>query len=92
MVKMFTLGSKVMKLRAHTDKMAKGMVVWDKRGVREKGQTKEQQVNKASRTGSAVVLTEKKYGAGANAAAKNPATGAAVSARKLEEESESFKP
>ena len=59
--------------------------------MREKGQTKEQQVNKALRTGSAVVVTEKKFGAGANAAAKNPATAAAISARKLEEESESFK-
>jgi putative transcription factor len=66
-------------------------VTWDKRGVKEKGQTKEQQVNKALRTGSAVVVTEKKFGAGGNPAAKNPAVGAGISARKLEEEDEVFK-
>jgi hypothetical protein len=44
-------------------------VVWDKRGQREKGQTREQQVNKAIRTGSgAIVMTEKKFGSGGNAA------------------------
>lgn len=64
---------------------------WDKRGQKEKGQTREQQVNKALRTGSAQVVTEKKYGAGGNPAAKSLATGSGVSAKKLEEEDEVFK-
>lgn len=66
-------------------------VVWDKRGQREKGQSKEQQVNKALRTGSATVITEKKFGAGGNPAAKNPSSGAVLSARKLEDETEDFR-
>ena len=58
--------------------------------MRSKGQTKQDQVNKALRTGSAQVVTEKKFGAGGNPNAKNPSQGAGVSAKKLEEENETF--
>jgi putative transcription factor len=58
--------------------------------VRQSGESKSQQVNRALRTGSAAVVTEKKFGAAQNAAAKNPATTQVMSARKLEEEDEDF--
>lgn len=64
-------------------------VTWDRRGQKASGQSKEQQVNKAIRTGSGVVSTEKKFGGGGNGAAR-ATIGSGASARALEEESESF--
>src|SRR5690349_18532647 len=64
-------------------------VSWDKRGTKQKGETREQQVNRAVRSG-ANVTTEVKYGAGKNAAARAP-TGAGVSQKKLDEEDDIVK-
>ena len=66
-------------------------VSWDKRGVKARGESREQMVTKALRgTSGAVVQTEKKFGAGSNAAAKGPAV-IVGNARKLEEEDDIVK-
>jgi putative transcription factor len=66
-----------------------GEVSWDKRGQKQKGETKEQQVNRAQRSGAQVV-TETKYGAGKNSAAHPPTT-AGINQKKLEEEDDIVK-
>ena len=64
---------------------------WDKRGTKSKGESHEQMVNRAMRgTSGATVVTEKKFGAGGNPAAK-AATGSGISAKKLEEDDDIVK-
>ena len=58
-------------------------VSWDKRASKGKGESKTDMVNRALRGNGATVVTEKKHGAGGNAAGHS-AAGAGVDARKLE--------